>query len=112
MNEGHNEAEIRAIAFTSLIIGNIFLILTTLSKTRNFLDVLFENNISLKIILFLASTLMILLIAVPYLRTLFNFEYPGFKHFYLSIAGGFSLLFLLEIYKYVRVKTKKTALIG
>ncbi|MFZ4377420.1 MAG: cation-translocating P-type ATPase [Saprospiraceae bacterium] len=107
MQEGHTEGEIRAIAFTSLIIGNIFLILTTLSKTRNVIDVLFENNISLKIILFVASTMMFLLISVPYLRDLFSFEYPGFKHFYLAIAGGFALLFLMEMYKYVQLKFKR-----
>ena len=107
MQEGHTEGEIRAIAFTSLIIGNIFLILTTLSKTRNVIDVLFEDNISLKIILFVASTMMFLLISVPYLRDLFSFEYPGFKHFYLAIAGGFALLFLMEMYKYVQLKFKQ-----
>jgi Ca2+-transporting ATPase len=107
MQEGHTEGEIRAIAFTSLIIGNIFLILTTLSKTRNVIDVLFEDNISLKIILFVASTMMFLLISVPYLRDLFSFEYPGIKHFYLAIAGGFALLFLMEMYKYVQLKFKQ-----
>jgi Ca2+-transporting ATPase len=107
MQEGHTEGEIRAIAFTSLIIGNIFLILTTLSKTRNVIDVLFENNISLKIILFVASTMMLLLLSVPYLRNLFSFEYPGFKHFYLAIGGGFALLFLMEMYKYVQLKFKR-----
>jgi Ca2+-transporting ATPase len=106
MQEGHTEGEIRAIAFTSLIIGNIFLILTTLSKTRNAIDVLFEDNISLKIILFVASTMMFLLISVPYLRELFSFEYPGYKHFYLAIGGGFSLLFLMEMYKYVQLRLK------
>ena len=106
MQEGHTEGEIRAIAFTSLIIGNIFLILTTLSKTRNAIDVLFEDNISLKIILFVASTMMFLLISIPYLRELFSFEYPGYKHFYLAIAGGFSLLFLMEMYKYVQLRLK------
>jgi Ca2+-transporting ATPase len=107
MQEGHTEGEIRAIAFTSLIIGNIFLILTTLSKTRNVIEVLFEDNISLKIILFVAITMMFLLISVTYLRDLFSFEYPGFKHFYLAIGGGFALLFLMEMYKYVQLKFKR-----
>lgn len=108
MQEGHTEGEIRAIAFTSLIIGNIFLILTTLPKTRNVIDVLFEDNISLKIILFVAITMMFLLISVPYLRQLFRFEYPGLQHFYLPIVGGFALLFLMEMYKYVKVSSKLT----
>ena len=32
--EGHTEGEVRAIAFSALITGNIILILTNLSKTR------------------------------------------------------------------------------
>jgi Ca2+-transporting ATPase len=58
----------------------------------------------LKIILFIASTMMFLLISVPYLRVLFSFEYPGYKHFYLAISGGFSLLFLMEMYKYLHLR--------
>jgi hypothetical protein len=50
---------------------------------------------------------MFLLISVAYLRDLFSFEYPGFKHFYLAIAGGFALLFLMEMYKYVQLKFKR-----
>ena len=32
------------IAFSSLIVGNVFLILTSLSDTRNFVSVILENN--------------------------------------------------------------------
>ena len=48
--------------------------------------------------------MMFLLISVPYLRELFSFEYPGYKHFYLAISGGFSLLFLMEMYKYLHLR--------
>lgn len=43
LHEGHNEGEVRAIAFSALIVGNIFLILTSLSKTRNIISVLSEK---------------------------------------------------------------------
>lgn len=62
IREGHTDGEIRAIAFSSLIIGNIFLIMTTLSKTRNFFSVLLEKNIALLIILFVASALLVFII--------------------------------------------------
>nr|MBP7240057.1 HAD-IC family P-type ATPase [Saprospiraceae bacterium] len=40
IREGHSDGEVRAIAFSALIIGNIFLILTNLSKTRIFTSIL------------------------------------------------------------------------
>jgi Ca2+-transporting ATPase len=104
LKEGHSEGEIRAIAFTSLILGNIFLILTSLSKTRNAIEVLFENNISLKVILFIASSMLLLFISVPFLRQLFHFENPGIQHFYPAIGAGFFMLFVLEMVKFVKIR--------
>ncbi|MFZ2284721.1 MAG: cation-translocating P-type ATPase [Lutibacter sp.] len=104
IGEQHTNGEIRAIAFSSLIIGNLFLILTTLSKTRNFITVLLEKNIALLVIIIAASGLMILLIATPYLRTIFSFDYPGLSHFSTSIIGASVVLLTLEIIKYFRMK--------
>lgn len=68
IREGHNEREVRAIAFSSLIIGNIFLILTSLSKTRNFISILMEKNIAVILIIAIALTLLFLTISVPALQ--------------------------------------------
>lgn len=104
INENHTDGEIRAIAFSSLIIGNIFLIVTTLSKTRDFITVLLEKNIALLVIIIAASGLMILLISTPYLRTIFSFDYPGLRHFSISIIGASIVLLTLEIIKYSKMK--------
>lgn len=104
INENHTDGEIRAIAFSSLIIGNIFLIVTTLSKTRNFLAVLSEKNIALFVIIITASGLMILLISVPYLRSVFNFDFPGINHFSISIIGASIVLLTLEAIKYFKMR--------
>lgn len=104
IQEGHTDGEIRAIAFSSLIIGNIFLIMTTLSKTRNAISVLFEKNIALLIIIISASGLMLLMVMVPYLQGIFNFNNPGFKHFVISIIGASTVLLILELIKYTKLK--------
>jgi Ca2+-transporting ATPase len=104
INEQHTDGEIRAIAFSSLIIGNIFLIVTTLSKTRNFITVILEKNIALLLIIIAASGLMILLISTPYLRNIFSFDYPGLRHFSISIIGASIVLLTLEIIKYSKMK--------
>lgn len=106
IQEGHSEGEIRAIAFSSLIVGNLFLILTTLSKTRNALAVLLEKNLALIIIVIAASGLIVLLITVPYLRQIFSFEYPGLSHFIISLIGALIILATLELIKFVKNKKR------
>ena len=101
-HEGHTEGEVRAIAFSSLIIGNLFLILTDLSKTRPFSSALFEKNIPLLLILGGAFISLLLTLTIPSLRTIFNFEDPGFGHFIPSVIGAVAVLAILEVAKYVR----------
>ncbi len=102
IKEGHNEGEIRAIAFSALIIGNVFLILSSLSKTRNVLAVLREKNLTILLILFTSIALLLLTISIPWLQTIFSFRFPGFLHFASSLSGAFAILFCLETVKYFR----------
>lgn len=102
LHEGHSEGEVRAIAFSSLIIGNIFLILTSLSKTRSIISVFSEKNIAVLIIIGIALTLLFLTISVPSLQNIFNFQFPGFKHFISSLTGAVAILLLFESFKFVK----------
>ncbi|MBX2907098.1 MAG: cation-translocating P-type ATPase [Taibaiella sp.] len=102
IREGHSEGEIRAIAFSSLIVGNIFLILSNLSNTRPFTSVFKERNVAVIIILLVAILLLIAIISVPQLRYLFSFSYPGYTHFAVSALGALGLLLVLEVIKYAR----------
>ena len=102
--EGHSEGEIRAIAFSALIIGNIFLILTNLSKTRSVMAVIAERNTTIIIILLTAFILLQLVIFIPYFRELFNFEYPGFGHLIPAGIGALLMVSVLEIIKWVKRK--------
>lgn len=102
IREGHTDGEVRAIAFSSLIIGNIFLILTNLSKTRSFISVFRERNIAAMIILTGAVALLFLILLLPPLRLVFSFEFPGYAHFLTSLIGAFGILVILEGIKYAR----------
>lgn len=102
IQEGHTEGEVRAIAFSSLIIGNIFLIVTDLSKTKNFLAVLSEKNYAAIIILLLAWLLLFLIITVPWLQSVFNMEFPGYSHFIPSVLAAGTMVFILEVIKFFR----------
>ncbi|MCB9224943.1 MAG: cation-translocating P-type ATPase [Crocinitomicaceae bacterium] len=101
INEGHSDNEIRSIAFSSLIIGNFFLIITSLSKSRNFLATFFEKNLVLYLILFLASSILALVLFVPYFQNIFKFENPGFAHYSFALGGALIYLIVMEIFKQI-----------
>lgn len=107
IKEGHTEGEVRAIAFSSLIVGNVFLILTNLSNTRAFTSVFKERNIPVISILLAATFLLLAIISVPQLQRLFSFGHPGYAHFKVSIAGALATLLILEAIKYTRRRFRK-----
>jgi Ca2+-transporting ATPase len=102
--DGHPEGEVRAIAFSSLIIGNVFLILANLSKSRSFVSVLSEKNISIKIMLPAVAVMLFSILTVPVLQTTFGFHFPGYVHFIPSLIGASIMLLVLEVIKYVQYK--------
>ena len=104
LQEGHTEGEVRAIAFSALIIGNIFLILTDLSKTRSFLSVFTEKNYAATFILLAALLMLFTVISVPGLQQLFSFEFPGYRHFVPSLIAASAMLGILEGVKYYTLK--------
>lgn len=104
IEKGHTENEIRAIAFTSLILGNIALILTDLSKTRYVISVLLEKNISLMIILAAALSILLAILVVPVLQNVFKLGSPYFVDFIPALIGPLVIVSILEIYKYFKLK--------
>lgn len=106
IHEGHTNEEVRAIAFSSLVIGNVFLILTNLSKTRNIFKVMTEKNWAVWILISIAIMMMLLIISIPFLQQIFSLEFPGYKHFVSSLMGAVSVLMVLETVKYLKNRKK------
>jgi len=104
IQEDHTAGEIRAITFSTLIIGNVFLIITTLSNTRNFISILKEKNIALLVIIGLALTTLTSVILVPAFNKVFSFEFPGYQHFYIAIFAAIAMFFVLELVKFLSSK--------
>lgn len=102
LNEGHSDAEVRAIAFSTLIVGNVFLILSSLSTTRSFFSVMLEKN--WVVMLFPLSALIMLasVLGLGFLSELFNMQWPGWKHFLPVFWGAMLLLLVLEVMKGIR----------
>ena len=100
LNEGHSDGEIRAIAFSSLVIGNIFLILSSLSDSRSFTAVFSERNYSVFLIAILALFILLLSMVVPAMQGIFDFEFPGINHFIPAFIGSAIMLAVLELVKF------------
>ncbi|MEY3416691.1 MAG: hypothetical protein RL060_802 [Bacteroidota bacterium] len=102
--EAHQEGEVRALTFTTLILGNLFLILTSLSKTRSFVQVIAEKNYILLTIILVATALLFVMMKVPFLQQLFSFQFPGYWHFLTAIAGALMILIILELIKWLKYR--------
>lgn len=104
VREGHTEGETRAITFSTLIIGNLALILSSLSNTRSFIAVFSERNYAVIIILIVAMIVLFSAISVPAMQNIFAFEFPGYTHFITSVIGASFILLILETVKYFATK--------
>ena len=101
---GFSSSETRSISFSTLVLGNVFLILTSLSESRGFFSVFKEKNYAAWLILFVAIIMLTIIFVIPNLRILFNFEVNNLSHFLISISASVLILLIFEAMKFVRNK--------
>lgn len=101
---GFSQSETRSISFTTLVLGNVFLILTSLSESRSFLSVFKEKNYAAWLILLVAMSMLFIVFAITNLRILFNFEISNQNHFLLSVPASLMVLLIFEGLKFIRNK--------
>ena len=101
-----NEATVRAMVFSTFVFGNMFLILNTLSKTRSWWSVLKERNRAVVIIFTLAFVLLFMTLKVPFLQSIFSFEFPGYINLLKVFLLAFGMLLILELLKKMQVRHK------
>lgn len=93
LHNGYSAAEARMLAFSTLVIGNLGMIFSNRSWTRSILQMLRVPNKALWWVTGGAIGFLILVLSVPYLRSLFSF---GAVHLpdviTILAAGGISIL--------------------
>jgi Ca2+-transporting ATPase len=94
--------EARALAFCSLIIANLLLVFSSLSKTRRVLRVVVERNRAALFISGVAVVVLALSILVNPIADLFRFEQPGLLRYWVVVFGGILFLFYLEAIKKIK----------
>lgn len=99
---GYSEQEDRALAFTTLIAANIAVILSNRSWTRNIFQIVATPNKAVKWVVGGAAFFLILILNVPFLLTLFQFEKISLTEALVCIVAGFSSIIWFELYKAFR----------
>ena len=100
LNRGENEA--RALAFTTLIVANLGLILTNRSHTRTILATLRTPNAALWWVLGGATVLLSLVLAVPALRDIFRFAPLHPPDLAICLVAGLLAILGFEVAKRFR----------
>jgi Ca2+-transporting ATPase len=90
---GHGEFDARALAFTTLIVSNLSMILSNRSWSRTIPEMLRTPNAALWWVLGGGVVFMGLVLYVPVLRHLFRFSFLHFDDLLVSLTSGiFSIL--------------------
>jgi Ca2+-transporting ATPase len=95
----YSEMEVRALAFTTLIASNIAVILSNRSWTRNIFQIIVTPNKTVKYVVGGAAFFLILVLNVPFLLKLFQFEKISLIESLACVALGFSSIIWFEMYK-------------
>ena len=95
----YSEQEVRALAFTTLIAANIAVILSNRSWTRNIFQILMTSNKTVKYVVGGAAFFLILVLNVPFLLSLFQFEKISLLESLVCVVLGFSSIIWFEMYK-------------
>lgn len=101
---GYLEGEVRALSFTTLIAANIAVILSNRSWTRNIFQILKTSNKTVKYVVGGATFFLILVLNVPFLRDLFQFEKISILETLWCVVAGFGSIIWFELYKILQPK--------
>jgi Ca2+-transporting ATPase len=102
----YSEKEVRALAFTTLIASNIAVILSNRSWTRNIFQILSTSNKAVKWVVGGATFFLILVLNVPFLLNLFQFEKISLAEAITCVAAGASSIIWFELYKAFNTRKK------
>ena len=107
LNQGRGELEARSLAFTTLVIANLGLILSNRFWSKNVISSLRHKNTALFIIIAATLAILTLVIYVPFLGDLFRFGALHPNDLAVCFGAGVVCILWFELVKYFsRPKTK------
>jgi Ca2+-transporting ATPase len=103
---GKSSNEVRAMAFTTLIVSNIAVILTNRSWTRNIFEIIGTVNKAVKWVVGGAILFLLIVLEVPFFMDLFQFDQLHFTDILICTAAGMSTILWFELYKLYNLRKK------
>ena len=99
---GYSEKSVRTLTFVTLIVSNIAVIISNRSWSTNFFKILMTPNKAVKWIIGGAIIFLILILNIPFLLDLFQFEKIGYLELIVCTVAGLSSIIFFEIYKQMK----------
>jgi Ca2+-transporting ATPase len=104
MHLGYEAAEVRAMAYTTLIVSNIAVIHTNRSWTDNIFKIIATPNRAVLWVVGGAVFFLILILNIPFFLDLFQFQRLSFLEIVLCVLAGLSTIVWFEIYKLIKLR--------
>lgn len=99
---GYSERAVRTLAFTTLIVANVSVILSNRSWTRNIIQILLTPNKAVKWVVGGAIFFLLLILNIPFLLNLFQFEKISYTEILSCAAAGLLSVVWFEVYKMLK----------
>jgi len=100
---GYSEDAVRTLTFVTLIVANIAVILSNRSWTQGIIKIIMTPNKTVKWVVGGAIIFLIMILNIPFLLDLFQFERISFMEIVICTLAGFSTITWFEIYKQVKL---------
>lgn len=100
--QGLDESVVRAMTFTTLVLGNLGLIYVNRSQSRLIINTIRERNVALWLITFGVITGLCLVLYIPLLRNLFSFGSPDPFELLLCFVAALVSILWFEIFKLIQ----------
>lgn len=104
INEGHSEEEARMIAFSALLIGNIFLIFSKLSNSVTVIEYVLKGSRFIWLLIFITIAMIVLFAVSDSVKQILHLQWAGWNHFQVALASSMVLLAILELIKLVKLR--------
>ncbi|KAF5039054.1 Calcium-transporting ATPase 1 [anaerobic digester metagenome] len=103
---GYSSNGVRTLTFVTLIVSNIAVILSNRSWTTNIFKIMITPNKAVKWVIGGAVFFLFLIMEVPFLLTLFQFEKITILELTVCTTAGLSSVIWFEIYKQIKSSKK------
>ena len=98
---GKGEFEARSLSFATLVFTNLMLIITNLSWSKSFIQILKNGNFALKWVIAGTLVSLVLVLYLPFLRSLFHFSLLHPTDILITLVAGIVSIAWFEVLKII-----------